>query len=371
MNRKVKSAALWLAQVAVVSSAVMFCAFPVSCKINEKGIRILTGDFTAPTLRSIKTRDERSVEMNFSKNVKIKNALVMESTGRQGAWLDAESVAEGAREANVSYEGENTVAVSSADGFALGKKYEICAVAEDDAGNTLTFCVPFVGYNARVPSFVICSVHPGYATETVKSTGKKEYKTEFAQLYMLSDGNLSGLSVRSAKTGGKRLFALPAAEVSKGDIVTIHLRKAGDGCVNETGKDKSLAHSRYSSKGARDLWIDNDAKFLDESEDVLAIQDEDGKILDAVMYSQASSESWKSEMARSLAEEAAAAGVWEGGGIEKSARLEKKLTAAHMLKRSGCRRAADSYGRVTQSASLWRDAPFSKKLEQTVLRDIE
>ena len=60
----------------LITGIVLFSISPVSCKLSEEGIQILTGDFTVPHLTLIDVPDGEHVVFGFSKPVKDVDAFV-------------------------------------------------------------------------------------------------------------------------------------------------------------------------------------------------------------------------------------------------------------------------------------------------------
>jgi len=76
------------------------------------------------------------------------------------------------------------------------KKYHLRGIAEDEAGNSLTFSLPLEGLNYEIPELEITEVHNRKGTAKDKSVPYP--KEEFIEVLVRSDGNLAGLELFSA-----------------------------------------------------------------------------------------------------------------------------------------------------------------------------
>lgn len=340
----IKKLSIWLLQVAAVSAVVLLAVCPISCKVTDEGLQLLRGDYVPPVLEFYAASSAQSVSLTFSKKVTITGAIVTpvdeQSSGIAASDLSAlaPALAAVSGETNgipvvISYENNGRTARATAQQeFAAGKQYELYGEAQDENGNTLTFCIPFVGFNARVPRMIISGIHPMYASD--------KFKCEFVELYALTAGNIAGITISSAADGSDKSCMLPAAEVNAGDVVIVHLRTKGDGCVSELGNDLSLSSGWYTSNAARDIWIQNENARLGDKEDVVMIVNSfTDEILDAAMYVSPESDSWSKEAVATAAQEVAHAGFWQNAdpSVAASCTYPVNLTAARMLKRSGCK----------------------------------
>ena len=178
-------------------------------------------------------------------------------------------------------------------------KYEIFGTVEDKAGNSLTFCVPFIGYNPSVPKMIITEAQIKYAKATV--SGNVLYRTEFIELMALEDGNLAGIEIISACDGEKGKFVLPAVEVKKGEIILVHPRTKETGCINEQGDDLNLAIAPFSKDGVRDLWSENENSRYNDSTDVIYLFNTvNNSVMDGFVYAAENLTEWKTEVSETV-----------------------------------------------------------------------
>ncbi len=370
MNKNVKSFCIWFMQVAGICAAVLFSICPVSCKVTDEGLQILHGDYTAPVIESYSVTDAFSVAVFFSRKVQLTGAVLIpasESSASQSGGsddtapsLESASGADNAVTVNISYdETGKKVTVTAAEELAAGGRYELYGDAADETGNTLTFCIPFTGYNSRVPRVLISEIHPGYVSGS--------NRCEFIELYALTAGNLAGLEVYSANDGEDRGFVLPAVEVKAGEVIILHMRQKGENCISETGDDISLAEGSekndYVSATARDLWADNEKACLGEKEDVIILANSfSGDFMDAVMYAPSGTASWSKDGVGDTAAGVVSAGIWSSA--EPSSAVQSDgLTTTKTLARRGCialynaaQNGTLAAGPVLQTADSWYTA---------------
>lgn len=254
-----------------------------------------------------------------------------------------------------------------------------------NSGHKAALPLPAPKCTGDVPRVIICSVHPAYTSATDSVMGKV-YKEEFIQLFALKGGNLSHLTVSTGKLGSANFYPLSDADVSAGEIITVHLRRVGEGCTNETGSELFLAGSWYSCDEVRDVWIDNvydpatkkGAAALDRNEDAVAVFcGQDKVMMDAVLYSVAGTAQWKSADTNDIAQAAQKAGVWTSASPLQCITVESKFTPATILQRGGCRKLQKAAQNGTlpsviiQSASEWKKKPFGKAVEQQLLSFVD
>ena len=344
MKKERMSLLVWFLQTAVLTALVSFALCPVSCKATDEGLQLLRGDYTAPVLESYAAASERRVSLSFSERVTITGAVITraapfsgdEGTAVQGGLspvLKAASGETGGIAVGISYSDDGRTAIAEAvEALEAGARYALYGEARDENGNTLTFCVPFIGFNGRIPKIVISGIHPQFAS----ASNGGGAKCEFVELYALTDGNIAGLAIQSAADGIDRAFTLPAAEVKAGDVIVVHLRTKGEGCVSETGSDLALSSGWYTSSAVRDIWSPNEKACLGDKEDAIMLVDAfTGDVLDAVLYAHPETAAWSNENVKVAVQKIAAKGIWKSGSIEDAASTDG-LTASKMLKRSGC-----------------------------------
>lgn len=309
-------------QTLVLTLLVLLSVIPFSCRITEEGIRVTGGDYVAPSIEKLEVLNERTVKMDFSEPVKITSAIASKvirdySDSAEHSETESPSPAIAAAggaygripvEANVSDNGL-CVTFLFENECEVGQAYEIYGVVEDKTGNSLTFCVPFTGFNSRIPDLIITELQVKYS----------KGKGEFVELLALTDGNLGGLEIFSGIDGETKSFELPPVEVTKGELILVHMRKVEEDCVNETGENLDEATAPYSAAGVRDLWSDNAAARFNDNADVVALRiGTSGALIDAMMYASETVTVWKVGAA-ALARTAREEGIFEETDISSAA----------------------------------------------------
>ena len=307
-----KELVLIFAQTVFLVSVVLFSVIPFSCKATEQGIEIIGGDYENPCLKNISVLDNKTVKLEFSDSVSIRNVVVSPfnqnisdsqehsiglqlspslaaASGEYGFIENTQEISEDGKEITFILENETKI----------GVKYEIFGTVEDKVGNSLTFCVPFIGFNPSVPKMIITEAQIKYAKATV--AGNVLYRTEFIELMALEDGNLAGIEIISACDGEKGKFILPAIDVKKGEIILVHPRTKETGCINEDGDDLNLATAPFSKDGVRDLWAENENSHYNDSTDVIYLLNAvNNSVIDGFVYAAENLSEWKTEVSEAL-----------------------------------------------------------------------
>lgn len=340
-----------LAQTVILCCVTLFCAAPVSCRITEEGIQLIGGDYEPPVIQSFDVLDERNVKLVFSEGVTLVNSVVSEqvknvSDSMEHSETEVPSPAIEAAAGNFAGSGElsgggevsggggrietdvqtsedrQTLNFTFHEACAVGRDYELFGTVADKTGNTLTFCVPFTGYNSNTPELVMTEVQIKYAKG--KQDGKEVYRGEFVEFLVLKGGNLGGLELEGGMDGESKKYCFPAVEVTAGQIFVVHLRTVGEGCVDER-ENLDEATAAHSVPGGLDLWSENTVARYNDSADVIILRNgTSGAVLDAFMYADDKTLEWK-KGPQVLAEQAAAAGVYETGELSEAA-LNKSTT---------------------------------------------
>lgn len=284
-----------LLQSSVIAAAVLLAVSQVSCKMTETGVSVQDSDYTAPVLESYSLTGEKSMRLVFSKQITLENLSLTPS-------VEIDSVAYESQENSVCF-----ADVMFSSGLEIGREYSLYGDVIDESGNSLTFCIPFSGYNAEIPVLEITEIRQMYKGE---SKGDGKFYCEYVELCARTDGNLAGLELFSVSDGEEKKFVLPAVRVSEGEVVVVHLRSKGEGCINELGEDLNLSYALGSSD-VRDLWDENEDARLNDTADVVVLRNSsDGTLLDVVPYAKTGTENWKNENFSSVLEEAVRQNLW-------------------------------------------------------------
>lgn len=305
IKAKMMECGIILIQACILALVTVFSVVPMSCKVTTEGIEIIGADYTAPVLESICVVNDKTIELEFSECIKLNTYVISPVIENVSDSSEISCEQELAKAIRAATDGNNRIesnVVMSSTGkkitfimeekTKIGKKYEVYGTVEDRIGNTLTFCIPFTGYNSAVPDMMMTEVQIKYSKGS--SAGNTIYRNEFVELLALSKGNLSGLEIVSGMDGEAKKYVLPAVDVEKGEIVVVHLRTAGDGCVNEINEDKNAATAYFSSENTRDLWSENTTTRLHDYSDVVILRNSvSGKVMDGIMYIADADTEWK------------------------------------------------------------------------------
>jgi hypothetical protein len=245
-----------------VAAAIAACA----CEPEAPFEGVLSVDASAPTFLSCAATGADRVEFLFSEPVVVSSLRF-----------------DRARHASVQTDGCTVAATFSAP-LEEGGHYVADIIVEDAEGNTLSVLTPFRGRNDRMPPLRITELRTEYSKP----------KVEFVELHMDGAGQLGGLRLVASDPGfDSTLFEFPRTEVAAGEYVVVHLRTLEDGCVDETGAlDVSLGTD--SSPTARDFWLPDSEKHVRKA-DAVALLDQDGRILDALLVCDLHEGEWKKE----------------------------------------------------------------------------
>lgn len=312
-----------LGESLVISALVCFIVAPVSCKITPEGVDIIGGDYMPPVLEDIKVQDSETIELQFSEKITIKNSVLsvyMEgisnsnehsSTEQLSPALAAAGGAYGSIDTNIIYKNDDkTVVFELSEPTVTGKKYELYGVVEDRIGNTLTFCVPFTGYNSKVAKLLMTEIRS--CTSTGKTGG-----LEFVEFLVVEDGNTAGLKLKFG-TSTKTDYSFPAMDVKRGDLIVVHTEKGLSDFEDESLDDITVCNHKDASPLAIDLWADNSKGIIGNTDEVIVLYDQvQDCIMDAVMYKKNTSTSWSTSK-KTLADSLNEAGIYDSGDIENA-----------------------------------------------------
>jgi len=143
-------------------------------------------------------------------------------------------------------------------------------------------------------------------------------RAEYIEFKALQTGNLNGLSLHIMYNAKNPfIYYFPAADIELGEYITLHLRTLESVCIDELEDALSLSGGVDSCPTARDLWVSGSTKLLHQT-DIVYLQDEYGRILDAVIMNKTPS-TWNKNQAHfaEIAENLFNAGVWKSADGEK------------------------------------------------------
>ena len=172
-----------------------------------------------------------------------------------------------------------------------GSPYLITGTAKNKTGKLMPFSAQFTGFNNALPELEITEIHAVYDSK------KRDRKFEYVELHAKRGGNLSGLEIRGLYD--KCRVKLPSVSVKTGEMLVMHLRNGGEGCINELGDDLTQSTAPYSSATARDLWDKNTRARLGDAADIIVLHNTaDDSVMDAVVYAPAGTPDWETAIAK-------------------------------------------------------------------------
>ncbi|MDE5798980.1 MAG: hypothetical protein K2H73_08215 [Treponemataceae bacterium] len=327
-------------------AGVLFVAAPFSCKMTDEGVAVSATDKDAPKIVSFRGT-QRSVLAIACDEPMTLTDVAFKTAG------DGETFAQ---VTDIAYDESGQNAELTLDRpMEIGEKYALTGIVADANGNTLAFSLPFTGYNDHPAHMMLTELRYGTSDKTAK-----QMKVEFIEFYVLAGGNLAGLELYGGYYGEKTRYALPAIEVKEGEYVTVHLRNYG-GDADETGDALDLpSDSPDASETARDLWVNGtDGGYFTKNDVVALVDAVSGNIMDAVLLTEDETKTaWSKKAQTTLAEQAVAAGVWQGNPDRSSAATSKGMGVTKTLSRQNVAAVVAAYAAggaqaVTASKADW------------------
>lgn len=267
----------FLLAAAIVAGA-LFCVCHSSCQLTSQGIQAL-GAEDSPKIVGVSVLNSKSVKIDFSKEVNGQTGLVSKLQEGQKASLDV--IAQNPIQAKANSFGDGKSLLYIFDQSArLGERYQLFSQISDKRGNTLTFAIPFDGFNESVP---LCKMIEVQAES--RSAKNESDESPYVIIQALQDGNLFGIDLYCAQN--KAVYQLPAVEVKAGDKIVLHLKHTAfpDACVSELESDLNLAKSGRAKAIWRDIYFDIGPKGISASNDALFLRNRNtGKLMDALTY---------------------------------------------------------------------------------------
>ncbi len=331
----------WLTPVVITCVVVFIVWLPVSCRITESGIEIVTGDLTMPKIVSWSVMDNTSIELVCSEAFSLKDLIIRSEDDITASEID-----------DVFYENNDFKAyLHLPEPTVPGTNYFLTGKVLDENGNSLMFSLPVAGFNQRPPRLLLSEIRTKHS-----SSGGLIKKAEYVELYVLKGGNTAGLELLSGSDGDEKKYVFPMIEVNAGDYITVHFRTTSDGdCVDELEEDITLSTGEGSCSSARDLWVDNTETRISDS-DVIVVRDSCRDLLvDCVMFSASGKSSWFYGGQKALAAEACESGLWKGESGPQNSVCSDGITAIRTL----CRQNIDELIEKYKTEELTADTLIS------------
>jgi len=320
-----------------ITIGALLCLAPVSCCLSRTGIKIISHDVQFPEIHSFSVVDKEHLNLVCSVPVTFSDLILWERRpdGTPGDAAGSVAVISKPEQSNV------TLAVSPP--VVSGTEYVLTGCAGDGTGNTVTFSLPFTGYND----------HPALLMLSEIRSIRSGSKYEFIELYVLESGSTAGFELVSAADGDSKKYRFPAVEVCKGEFIVVHCRKSEEPqACDETGKSLSVSQSVESCTAARDLWGMETTACIGKSDVILLTAKNGSEIRDAVLFLEEKHEKWPDESFQRAAVRAVSAGVWNGGSEAASAVRCDGTTATRTLSRQNFKVVISSHS-ISADASDW------------------
>lgn len=226
-------------------------------------------DLQPPKLEEVRVKAANSIELCIDEEVSV-----VEQSLQLSEPLTLESYGQS----------ECGVGITLGMNMSPGGQYTVSMTVVDGSGNSLDIIADVYGYNDRIPEIVVNEF-------TTRGSARHP---DIVELYVQSGGNIGGLTLyEGSATNWESRKIFPAVELEAGSYVLVHFKPQG---TEEAGeKDETLAPNISGGldvhEAAWDFWVE-DGNGLSGNNGVLTLTaTPDGQILDAVLYTNRSSES--------------------------------------------------------------------------------
>ena len=268
------------------------CVLLGSCSTEDAAMTALINGSSSQALLYLNCRavSQNEVEFEFSRQVTVKRI----------SFEPELSIA--------SVENGSVVRVRLEEGTLPGIMLTADLLAEDEKRNSINVLVSFRSKNDRMPRLVINELCTEYSNP----------KAEFIELKMKSAGNLGAMRIYIAGNSNaskQTIYEFSPVEVKASDYVVLHLRTLDPSSRDEYG-GVSESGGADASPTARDFWISGSSKLLHKTAAVYVL-DQDDRVIDAVMISEAADSWWTKDYFAEAAGFLFEQGAWKSreGGI--------------------------------------------------------
>jgi hypothetical protein len=252
-------------------------------------------DLTPPQLQSVQTLGPREISIQFDEDADLR----AEKTRITPGLAIAATTASGS---TVDIRGEPQTP---------GRLYTLEAEAQDARGNSASFIAQFYGWNGHVPRVLINEFTP-------RGSGSHP---DVVELKVMTDGDMGGAALYLGTPGSfDARLVFPSFAVAGGSFIVVHLKPTGGADEEDETDDRSISKGFDASDAAFDFWLP-EGTGISGTNGVLSLYDRPGgRCLDAVLYSNRTSQSderyrgFGSEEMESRAEEIVSAGGWKAAG---------------------------------------------------------
>lgn len=368
-QRKVEACYLcFLSSLLLMSVSIFFA----SCKMTAEGIISVSDNVKTPVLLEFSQKSVDSLSLYFSKEVELSDLEVrsgnMSAVGElifSGEQIKVEPVGSHGEKQVLDLKVENQARDVENQGFQIqvifteiqklyaGESYIFSGVAHDQEGNSLSFQVPFNGFNERVAGVVLSEVR----TEA-SNADKENAKIEYVELYVHTPGNLAGISLSSAideKKYGEYVF--PQVEVKKGEYILVHFRTAEEykgRCIDETDSNLNASTAPDSCSDVRDFWVSGTSARLGKDDAIVLRQRSPGSLMDVLLYARSDISETARKTLIPVAQELVVEGGWSGGADISSWVVSDGLSTTKIL-------ARQNIAQIQKAAEDGLELPVARK----------
>lgn len=336
---------------------VVFAVCPLGCKTSINEIDVLEGDFSVPHIDNFVVHNSRMLQMDFTKKVQIKNVSAYDMNTEDNYSLVKTTYSDDGKSAFFEMEKKSVV----------GDYYVLEGLIVDEHGNSLTFSIPFCGYNENPAKVILSEVRNAYGTANVKDEegiSQKVHRSEYVELYVLKSGNLCGIEICSAGDGEEKKYSMPSVEVQSGEYITVHMRTIdadgfdGEGMISELNENLTLSTHEDSCFYARDLWSENLKSCFTDSDIIYLKNFYDNKILDALVFAKSNISTWKDNF-QDVVNAVQLSGVWGSEVIPLNGVCSDNITssaATRSFSRQNideCIQAFNNKTKITNGKDVW------------------
>lgn len=308
------------------------------CSIDSAVVTLWGGSTTVPKLIQLEVASSSTLRVFFSEPVQVRSAEIRSADGSiiQGAaaeYIPPDPASGAWHEVRFSVE----------TGLASGGSYFLAGIVAGPSGNSLSFAVPFTGFNDRVPRLILNEIRCDY----------DKPKVEFIEIVAFTAGNLAGVRLLNTANTSDPFYEFPAIEVAAGEFIVYHFRSLEDGLVNELGDDLAASAGTEALPTARDLWGTAVRAPLRKTNVILLEERKGGALLDAFVGCESDKPEWPTVLLAEAASRAVREGAWGPDASTASAVVTTGTSPTRTLGRSEI--SAD-----TNRAADWKIAPTGK-----------
>lgn len=252
-----------------------------------------TFDLQPPVLEKVLTTEATTICLQFNKE----------------AFLSSQEIEfQPALSLKETRDGDKVLTIALSAAMQIGQEYSLKLTVQDKNGNTNTVLARFYGHNPSIPRLLLNEF----------TTQGSTTHPDLVELKILSDGNMGGLTFyHGTKTSFAYRFIFPAFDVKAGDFILIHVKPQNIPAEVDETTAKTISGGLDASPTAFDFWV-RDGSGLSGNNGIIAVYTQpEGEIIDAVIYSNRSSDSdsnyrgFGSKNFMEQADELVASGGWQ------------------------------------------------------------